>query len=547
MALRVPVLAALAIGATTAFGCSSVDTQTNPSLVKCQVGLALAQATMTSAGGVGSITVAAQPECQWTAVSEAAWITGVTPPSGQGDGEVRFQVATNPSATAREGSVVFNDIRARLTQSGSPCSVVLSATSQTMAAGAASGTIGVTAPTGCPWTAASNQPWLVVTSGSAGSGAGSVGFSIGANAGGARTGTIAIGGQEFVVTQTEVGVTPCEYSLQASAASIGPTAITVPVSVQAGAGCAWTSTSNVSWLTFVGPSVGLGNGSVTLSATVNTGNSRVGTATIAGRTFTVSQAGSCAISINPAAQAVAAAGGNAAPVSVTAAVGCGWASVASQTWITITSGASGSGNGSVAFSVAANSGPSRVGTISTGGQVHTVTQASGCLVGISPLAQTVVAGGGAAAPVAVTAATGCGWTSVASDSWITITAGGSGSGNGAVNFTVSANSGAARTGSVTIGGQVHTVTQNTGCSFSINPTSLSVGPGNSNNRTVTVTATAGCSWTAVSNAQWLTIDQGASGIGNGTVRFDIAQNNTGDPRVGTITIAGITFTVNQND
>jgi subtilisin-like proprotein convertase family protein len=45
-------------------------------------------------------------------------------------------------------------------------------------------------------------------------------------------------------------------------------------------------------------------------------------------------------------------------------------------WITITSGASGSGNGTVGYNVAANPGAnSRVGTITVGGQVHTVSQA----------------------------------------------------------------------------------------------------------------------------------------------------------------------------
>jgi hypothetical protein len=50
----------------------------------------------------------------------------------------------------------------------------------------------------------------------------------------------------------------------------------------------------------------------------------------------------------------------------------------------------------------------------------------------------------------------------------------------------------------------------------------------------------------VSNADWITISGGASGSGNGTVTYAVAEY-TGKPkkRNGTITIAGETFSVRQ--
>jgi hypothetical protein len=54
-----------------------------------------------------------------------------------------------------------------------------------------------------------------------------------------------------------------------------------------------------------------------------------------------------------------------------------------------------------------------------------------------------------------------------------------------------------------------------------------------------------CAWTAQSNVAWLTITAGTSGTGNGTVSYTVAANNTPDPRTGTLTIAGRTFTVTQ--
>jgi hypothetical protein len=49
----------------------------------------------------------------------------------------------------------------------------------------------------------------------------------------------------------------------------------------------------------------------------------------------------------------------------------------------------------------------------------------------------------------------------------------------------------------------------------------------------------------VSNVSWLSIVSGANGTGNGSVTFAVAANSTGAQRVGTLTIAGQTFTVTQ--
>jgi hypothetical protein len=63
----------------------------------------------------------------------------------------------------------------------------------------------VSAADGCAWTAVSSVPWIAVTSGPGGTGAGVVQFTVDANTTGvARTGTIAIGGNTFSVSQAEV-------------------------------------------------------------------------------------------------------------------------------------------------------------------------------------------------------------------------------------------------------------------------------------------------------------------------------------------------------
>jgi Zn-dependent metalloprotease len=82
------------------------------------------------------------------------------------------------------------------------------------------------------------------------------------------------------------------------------------------------------------------------------------------------------------------------------------------------------------------------------------------------------------------------------------------------------------------------------CTFSINPTSASYAAAGGTG-SVSVTATAGCSWTAVSNATFITITAGSSGTGNGTVSYSVASNTATTSRTGALTIAGQTFTVTQ--
>jgi YVTN family beta-propeller protein len=81
------------------------------------------------------------------------------------------------------------------------------------------------------------------------------------------------------------------------------------------------------------------------------------------------------------------------------------------------------------------------------------------------------------------------------------------------------------------------------CSFVINPTSQSFTSSGGNGST-TVTTDNGCAWSSSSNDSWITVTEGASGSGNGTVSFTVAANS-GAARTGTITVAGQTFTVNQ--
>lgn len=87
-------------------------------------------------------------------------------------------------------------------------------------------------------------------------------------------------------------------------------------------------------------------------------------------------AAACAFTLAPAS-ASAPSTASSGSVTVTAAAGCAWTAVSNSAVITVVSGASGSGNGTVGYNVAANTTTSpRSGSITIAGQTFTVTQAA---------------------------------------------------------------------------------------------------------------------------------------------------------------------------
>jgi hypothetical protein len=168
-----------------------------------------------------------------------------------------------------------------------------------------------------------------------------------------------------------------------------------------------------------------------------------------------------------------------------------------------------------------------------------------CKYAIAPPTQSVgVAGGGG--NVAVTTADGCVWAAVSNADWIHAAAGGSGNGN--VAYTVDANpSTSARTGTATIAGQTFSVNQqgSVACSYSVSPSYGRLQP-SARSATVKVTTADGCGWFAVSQAEWITIDSGAAGSGNGAVTYSVtALPSRTAQRTGTMRIAGRTVTIVQ--
>ncbi len=411
--------------------------------------------------------------------------------------------------------------------------------------GSTIGLIVVTASSSsCNRPAASTVPsWIMVTFGSTGTGNGSVGYSVVRNrAPFSRTGTITIGTAVFTVNQAAAS---CNYALDATTFNAGFAKVSRTVRLTTT--CEWQAASNVTWITLDTDSIsGVGNATITFSVAENTTPAlRTGTFAVGTQTFTVTQQGTpCNFQLGPASVSLPASGGSGS-FSVSAAIGCEWQATATGfAGITITGSSSGSGVGTVAYSVAANTfGLPRTGSITVGGKTFVINQAAAvCNFALVPGAIAVPPAGGQGS---FTVTTSCSWSPSSNVPWVTITSSSTVTGNGTVSFTAAANTGAdSRAGAIAVGTSTALVTQaGLNCNYSIAPTSVaasSLGATGS----VTVIATSACQWTATSNAAWISASPSA-GSGGGSVSYTVSANPGGNPRTGTLTIAGQTFTVNQ--
>jgi hypothetical protein len=191
-----------------------------------------------------------------------------------------------------------------------------------------------------------------------------------ANSGGPRSGTVTIAGQTLTVSQ-ESG---CTFTV--SPETIGAPAAGGPghIAVTGAPSCAWTASSAAGWITIASAPGGNGSGGIDLTIAANSGPARSGTLLVAGRTVTVNQDSGCTITLGPPSTTVAA-GGGPGTVAVSAAGGCTWTATSNAPWIAVTAGSPGAGDGTVTFSVEANTTAApRSGTITIGGAAFTINQ-----------------------------------------------------------------------------------------------------------------------------------------------------------------------------
>jgi len=329
-------------------------------------------------------------------------------------------------------------------------------------------TLSVSAAPGCRFEVANLPEWLTLDGDNPRqmpeSGPTTVSLSAAANqTGAARSASILLGNETVTVNQPASPNCPSVPTVSPAVTTLGRNGGGGTLTVAAGAACPWSVASMPSFVSTTGATSGTGNGSITYSASANPdAAARGGSGQIVAlgqaSTFSFTQDGQpCpsapVVSLDRSTFPVS---GGTANGTVAAASTCPW-TVSAPGWGTVTSGASGTGNGSFAIAIAANTGAAR----SASGVVSGVGVSAGFVLSqeASPCANWSASpnnigftGAGGASSITVTAPAGCTWSLAPLPSWLALTSAGSGNGSGTIGITATANTGAARSATATISG-----------------------------------------------------------------------------------------------
>lgn len=353
-----------------------------------------------ASGGKGKVAVTTQKNCNWSAASSKSWLTITSGSSGNGKGKIGFVVEPSSNTSQRQATITVQDQVFTVTQAASPLppsnlppaisSFIPSTTSV-----APSGTVALTLVA----SDSENDPLIYTWSATCGmlsttSGPGPVTWTA---PGSPTTCTITVS-----VTDSKPGHSPVTQSVSITVQDVATPAPAAPSNLLAAAlsssqiSLAWNDNSTNETGFKIERKTGTGgtfaqigtqeenlnffNDSGLAASTqfcyrVRATNAG-GDSAYSNEACATTQAGTaCSFTLFPPGQSFGASAGSGS-VAVTTQAGCSWTATSSASWLTITSGSPGSGNGTVGFSVGTNSSTSqRQATITVQGQVFTVTQA----------------------------------------------------------------------------------------------------------------------------------------------------------------------------
>lgn len=361
--------------------------------------------------------------------------------------------------------------------------------------------------------------------------------------------------------QPPIQPTPtCTYTIDPTSRAFSSDAGSGSLAVSTSAPtCSWTATAGAGWVTLASGASGTGPGTVTYTVAANaTTDARTTTITAAGQIHTISQQGRpatiCTYTIAPTSASIGNGGGNGS-FTVTSPAGCAWTATSNAPWLTITTGAQGTGTGAVGYRADANtSAADRTGTIVAGGQSFVLVQSGQpsvqCDYAVTPVAFSPCMDAGSVVARLTTSAA-CTWTVTTTAPWLTSTTGASGTGTADITVAYTENYDAPREGIIQVRWPTPTAGQNlrvaqAGCLYGVSRTAFSFGvAGGASSFDVVQQSepiTCGgalqdrCRWTAVSNVSWITITSAMPRVGDDPVSFTVTANPTGLARNGTITV-----------
>ena len=391
-----------------AIGCSKQSTPSpSPSPpAACVYTVSSATQAATSGGGSFSLTITkTSGTCNWTATSDASWITFSGSATGSDTGTLSVAVAANPASATRTGIITVTwtggTAQVTVTQAATGCSYTVAPTSQAvpLEGGAFTATV-TTSATGCAWTASADVPWLIIASGASGTTTGTITYTAAPNPDALeRSGKITVQWStgSAQVTVTEAPVVTCIYTLSPTSQSVAGTAgsgFSFTVTRNTANGCSWNARTSTPWITLTGATAGGSPGTITYSVAESTvGVARTGTITVSwsGGTaeFTVRQDAQrpCDYSLAPLSEAAPACGATYKVVVTPSRSICQWTASTDVPWISIVGDTANSGQVVVTYNVLPNPGAARSGnfivTGTAGGRAQlAVSQAA--VAGVCP-------------------------------------------------------------------------------------------------------------------------------------------------------------------
>ncbi len=425
------------------------------------------------------------------------------------------------------------------------------------------GSIAVETDSGCGWTAEAGQnASFIMLDDVGGTGSGTIGITVAPNpTSRTRTGSLTVAGHTVMITQSGIACqpqfTPATQSIDA-AGGTGRIDVTLP------ADCEWTAVSDdPAFLTVTAGTNGNGSGRVEYRVAAHEGIAdRIGTLTIAGQAFRITQKGVvCTYTISPNSQTFGFDGGSGS-ITVIAPKSCAWSVTnANPNFIVIrpdglVDGA-GTGTGSIKFDVLKNTvAARRSGKILIADLIFNINQdALGCSFTIDPLMSRRFDARGGDGTVKVTASQDiCAWNVTGAD-FVTVLSDESQTGTAYALFRVESNrTTSPRKTVISVAGRDFEVNQNGQnaqlpvCDYTITiPPSGQTFPAAGGSATIWLTAPQGCAWKAsVDDASMVSFGGNDQGSGNGLIDFSVSVNSTSSSRVGLITIAGQTVVIRQD-
>ncbi len=337
----------------------------------------------------------------------------------------------------------------------------------------------------------------------------------------------------------------CTYSVTQSSfsAPAAGTTVVAPLSltVTTQSGCTTAATSQADWISIVN-AAGTGSRSISFSVTGNPGVvGRTGQWTVGDKTITVTQAADCSFILTPASASIPAAR-TPSSFSINASSNrCAWTAVPQDSWLSISLGGAGTGDGTSGYTAEQNLTPvPRASAIVVVNKSHTVNQAAGnCsytyglgIPGIVP-----ADGGTYKLPIS----TSCVWQVRSTVDWISFTSPTTGTGTGTVDVVIAKNAGfGQRSSRIENWNSPYTITQlGQPCAISLTPSPVNF---TATGGTTSIGVTAPCPWTATTTTPWITIGTPAAN----SFPVNVVPNSTTDRRSGLVRVNDVNLVVTQD-